>query len=268
MKKLTLSLFCAGVISTASIAEDLCNAAYQAGNYTQSEQCYIKQLKKERSFNNLYRAGVSLYRQERYQEALPYAIEAEKKAQSLDDYAAVYGLLGTIYRILGNLDQTYVYYMKSLDIELKIGNMDYIATAYNNLGTYYFHKSQYQKALESFEQSLSYKKESEKGTAYGNLGDLYGKMGDVKKQEEMYLKAITNYERFGNYSDLGSTKANLGAFYYNQSRYDEAKVVLNEALVIAQKAGLKETETSILNLLAEITLRNDIKKALENKTKK
>jgi tetratricopeptide (TPR) repeat protein len=260
MKKLTLSLFCAGVISTASIAEDLCNAAYQAGNYTQSEQCYIKQLKKERSFNNLYRAGVSLYRQERYQEALPYATEAEKKAQSLDDYAVVYSLLGTIYRTLGNLDQAYVYYMKSLDIELKIGSTDDISTAYNNLGTYYFGKSQYQKALEFYEKSLSYQKESKKGVTYNNLAELYVGMGDVKKAEEMYLKAIANDERFGNYSDLGSSKANLGAFYYNQSRYDEAKTVLYEALNIAQKAGLKETEINVARVLALIVLEKKTKK--------
>lgn len=85
MKKLTLSLLCAGLITTATVAEDLCNAAYQAGNYTQSEQCYIKQLKKERSFKNLSRAGVSLVNQQRYKEALPYFTEAEKKALSLDD---------------------------------------------------------------------------------------------------------------------------------------------------------------------------------------
>ena len=252
MKKLTLSLFCAGVISTASIAEDLCDAAYQAGNYAQSEQCYVKQLKKERSFENLLRAGVSLYRQERYQEALPYATEAEKKAQSLDDYAVLYGLLGTIYRTLGNLDQTYVYYMKSLDIELKIGNADYIATAYNNLGTYYFDKSQYQKALEFYEKSLSYKKESDKGMTYNNLAELYVGMGDVKKAEEMYLKAIANYERFGNYPNLGFSKANLGTFYYNQSRYDEAKTVLYEAFNIAKKAGLIETKNKAFGVLLQI----------------
>lgn len=156
MKKLTLSLLCAGLITTVAVAEDLCNAAYQAGNFTQSGQCYIKQLKKERSFNNLFRAGLSLFNQRRYQEALPYLTEAEKKALSLNDYASVYVYLGAVYDNLGDSKQAYAYYMKNLDVSLKLGDINEISASYNNLGDYYRKESQPQKADEYFEKSLSY----------------------------------------------------------------------------------------------------------------
>lgn len=250
MKKLTLSLLCAGLITTVAVAEDLCGAAYQAGNYTQSGQCYIKQLKKERSYNNLFLAGASLVRQERYKEALPYLTEAEKKAPSLNDYAVVYSYLGHTYSSLGNSKQEYAYCMKQLEISLKLGNKNNIATAYHNLGEYYSKESQYQKAVEYFEKSLSNTEESQKGATYGNLAVLYQNMGDMKKAEEMHLKAIANDEQFGNYSALGGHKGNLGVFYFGQSRYDEAKVVLSEALVIAKKEGLRETEVTVLQLLS------------------
>ncbi|MFA6137056.1 MAG: tetratricopeptide repeat protein [Sulfurimonas sp.] len=252
MKKLTLSLLCAGLIATVAMAEDMCNATYQAGNYTQSEQCYIKQLKTERSYNNLFRAGVSLAKQQRYQEALPYLIEAEKKASSLGDFAAIYSWLGAIYNNLGNSKQTYAYLMKQLEINLKLGDTNNIATSYNNLGLYYQGEAQPKKALEFYEKALNYKEESQKGTIYNNLAFLYENMGDVKKAEEMYLKAIVNDEKSGNYTNLGIHKSNLGIFYFNQSRYNEAKVALNEALVIAQKQGLKETEANTLEALAAI----------------
>lgn len=250
MKKLTLSLLCAGLITTAAVAEDLCNAAYQAGNFTQSGQCYIKQLKKERSFQNLFLAGASLVNQQRYKEALPYFTEAEKKASSLNEYAVVYSYLGTTYYELGNSKQAYAYWMKQLEINLKLGNINEIASAYNNLGEYYRKESQLEKAGEYFEKSLSYREESKKGVSYGNLAALYYGMGNMKKAEEMFLKAIANDEQFGNYPNLGRHKGNLGAFYFEQSRYDEAKVVLSEALVIAKKAGLRETEVAVLQLLS------------------
>lgn len=252
MKKLTLSLLCAGLLSTVAMAEDMCNASYQAGNYTQSEQCYIKQLKSERSFNNLLFAGASLNNQQRYQEALPYLIEAEKKAQSLDAYAVIYNLLGVAYSNLGNSKQTYTYYMKNLEVNLKLGNTNNIAISYHNLGQYYDKESQPEKALDYYEKALKYSEESEKGTIYSNLGVFYDGMDNIKKAEEMHLKAIANDEKFGKYSDLGIHKSNLGIFYFRQSRFDEAKVVLNEALIIAKKVGLKETEALVLMGLSEI----------------
>ena len=252
MKNLTLSLFCVGLLSTVAMAEDMCNATYQAGNYTQSAQCYIKQLKKERSFDNLFRAGASLVMQQRFQEALPYLTEAEKKAPSLDDFAGIYSFLGTTYSYLGNSKQEYHYLMKGLEIELKLGNPNNIATSYHNLGAYYAKESQPEKALEYYEKALKYREESEKGVTYNNLAVLYGNMGDMKKKEEMCLKAIASAEKFEKYRELGAYKGNLGIFYFIQSRYDEAKVVMNEALVIAQKIGLKETEASALEVLSLI----------------
>lgn len=45
MKKLTLSLFCAGLISTTAIAESICDAKYLAQDYKQAAVCYIDQQK-------------------------------------------------------------------------------------------------------------------------------------------------------------------------------------------------------------------------------
>ncbi len=257
MKKLTLSLLCAGLLSTVAMAEDMCNASFQAGNYTQSEQCYIKQLKKERSLDNLFFAGASLSKQERYNEALPYLTEAEKKAQSLNEFALIYSYLGSIYYSLGNSKQAYAYWMKQLNINLKQGDTKKIASSYSNLANYYEGEYQFGTALEYFEKSLSYKEESEKATVYSNLAVLYKNMDDWKKAEEMLLKAIAIDEKFGKYGELGRIKANLGIFYFNQSRYYEAKVVLNEALIIAKKEGLRETEATIIE---ELSLIEKVKK--------
>ncbi|MCX6077777.1 MAG: tetratricopeptide repeat protein [Campylobacterales bacterium] len=258
MKKLTLSLLCAGLIATVAIAEDMCSASFQAGNYIQSEQCYIKQLKIERSWRNLFRLGASLENQQRYKDALIYLNEAEKKSSSLDEYALVYSYLSSVHSNLLHEDKNYFYSMKVLDIRLKQGNNNEIGSAYNNLGLYFKKQTQPEKALENYEKALNYSEESMKGVTYGNIARLDEDMGNTKKAEEMYHKAIANYEKFGKYGELGNTKCNLGIFYYEQSRYDEAKVLFNEVLVIAQRVGLKQTEATALEGLSLI---EEIKKA-------
>jgi tetratricopeptide (TPR) repeat protein len=79
MKNLTLFLLCAGLITTTAIAEENCLVFYEAQNYEKSAQCFVKKLKKDRSFDNLISAGISYCELDRYKEALLYLKEAEKK---------------------------------------------------------------------------------------------------------------------------------------------------------------------------------------------
>lgn len=252
MKKLTLSLLCAGFMSTVVIADDVCYASFKAGSYSQSEQCYMQQLKNERSANNLYFAGRSLVAQQRYKEALPYLNEAETKSIELIDFVSIYASLGVTYQELGDLEQAYTYFMKQHEISLKLKNNTLISKSYNNLGDNSRLRSQFGKAAEYYEKSLNYSTESEKGTTYINLASFYSDQGEIKKAEEMYLKAIANIEQFGKPEGLGDAKLYLGFLYFQQSRYVEAEKLLNEALVIARKQGLSETEAYALQFLAEI----------------
>jgi len=66
----------------------------------------------------------------------------------------------------------------------------------------------------------------------------------------MYLKSITLDEQNGNYNGLAIAKANLGIFYFDQGREEEAKKPLTEAFPIARKAGLRKTEAEILKALS------------------
>lgn len=75
------------------------------------------------------------------------------------------------------------------------------------------------------------------------------RLHNTQKAEEMYLKAIPLDEQSGDYNNLGLHKANLGIFYYDQKRYSEAKAILNEALAVANKAGLRETKVTIIGAL-------------------
>lgn len=255
MKNLTLSLLISSIITTASYAEDICDGAYQAQNYNQATNCYVKQLKKERTFNNLFRAGASYHNLGRYKEALPYLKEAEKKAITPDDYALIYNWLSVNYSSLGNSEQDLAYSMKVLDLRLKSGNREEIGTSYSNLGSYYFNQGQPKKALEYYEKALEYKEESERSTTYGNMAVTYGELNNPQKEEEMYHASIEISEKTGNYHALAQTKVNLGAFYYSKDRYGEARSTLEEALVMCQKTKQIDDESHTLSILAKIDHR-------------
>lgn len=250
MNKLISSLLTVSLYSTIAWSGSPCFPAYKAENYPVAEQCLKKELKKERSWDNLFGLGFSIDAQQRYQEALPYLLEAEKKASSIDTYMSIYSTLGSVYNHLGNREKEYFYSMKYLEMSLKSGNNHSIGKAYNNLGMY-FNEYQPEKALEYYKKSLEYREEFEKATVYNNLGSLYAEqLHNPQKSEEMQLKAIALCEKTGDYNSFGLYKTNLGVVYYNQGRYAEAKIVFNEVLPIVRKTGLRESEATILKALS------------------
>lgn len=233
MKRLSLFLLASTLLTTCIHAGDSCIPIYKAENYPAAEQCFLKELKKGRSWNTLFGLGVSLAEQQRYTKALPYFEEAEKKAETLSNFASVYSYLGTVHGSLKHPEKEYFYSMKYLEIALQTGKNTSISRAYNNLGWYAEKQNQ-----------------SEKSQTYNNLAVLYDtRLHNTQKAEEMYLKAIALDVQSGDYNNLGLHKANLGIFYYDQKRYSEAKAILNEALPIANKAGLRETKVTIIEAL-------------------
>lgn len=255
MQKLTLSLLCAGLLTTTAIAEDICAGAFLAQNFEQSAQCYVQQLKKEKSLYNHIMAGKSYCEQGHYKEALPYLKEAEKKAKTPDDYRTVYNWMGSVYGRLGDTKQELAYEMKDLDLSLKSENRNNIGTAYGNLGGYYYKQNQLQKALEFFQKALEYNKESESSATYGNMAIAYNDLENFPKAEEMYQKSITIDQNTGDYLSLGAHKTQLGGFYFGQKRNSEARAMLEDAITMTHKSGNINSEADALSILSVIDYR-------------
>jgi tetratricopeptide (TPR) repeat protein len=256
MKHPIFFLICAGVFYISAIAEDICAGGLEANDHIRASQCYVQQLKKEKSFNNFINAGISFYSLGRYTEALKYLKEAEHKARTLNEYRVMYSFLGGTYGALDDSDQEFVYNMKSLQLSLKSGESKDIGTAYENLGGWYIKSNQDQKALEYYEKALEYQKESERAYTYGNMAILYENNNDIHKAEEMLKKAVEINEKNGSHKDLGFHKAKLGKFYFNQQRYDEAYSTLENARMLSHQSGNISNESYVLSTLARIDYLN------------
>jgi tetratricopeptide (TPR) repeat protein len=223
-------------LTVSAFADNGCSGLLDAGDYKRAGDCYIGQLKKNKTMVNYYFAGKSLEQQGRYKESLPYLKEAEKRATGQGDLGAIYNQLAIVYGSLGDKKSELAYDMKSLDIDLKIGSQSDIGKSYNNLGLYYSNNGDSNKALEFYTKALDYLEENERASTYGNMAGEYEKT-NVEKAEEYYQKAINIDENKGDYLSLCSHKDNYGYFYYDQDKYDEALQLFDEVKDICNKAG-------------------------------
>lgn len=255
MKKILLGLSILASVSFS--AEDICSGLFSAGDYPKAGDCYVKQIKKNNSFDNNYFVGVSFLKQGRVKEALPYLQKSEQLASSEDDLVAIYSWLSVAYSYLGNRELELAYDMKVLNITLKTNNKKNISKAYNNLGLYYDNMNDNNKALEYYNKSLEFSEEKEKATAYNNIAIIYDNLNNYDKSNEFYNKSINVALNNGNYLQLCSTKTNFGGSLYDQEKYQEADKTLKEANTICHNAGDISKEANSLIYLGLSSLKQN-----------
>ena len=100
------------------------------------------------------------------------------------------------------------------------------------------------------------------------LGRLYSDQGKMKEAEEMYLRALTGYEKAWGVEHTSTldTVNNLGALYFNQGKMKEAEEMYLRALTGKEKAwGVEHTSTlnTVNNLGALYSDQGKMKEAEE-----
>ena len=241
------------LLSSLAFSADVCSGLYDAGDYHKSGDCYIRQLKKDKTLVNYYFTGDSLRKQGRNKEALTYLNEAEKLANKEADLGLIYNRLSMLYGNLGDKKSELAYNMKALNIVLKGNNKNDIASTYSNLGNYYARLKDENKALEFYNKALEYNNEN--ASIYTNMAISYGNLNNFDKAEEFYKKAIAIDLNKGDYLSLCGDKSNFGIFYYNQNKYNEAIPMLEEAKDICHKSGDISDEANSLISLGLISLK-------------
>lgn len=129
------------------------------------------------------------------------ALEIYSNEQIALKEAQVTKNIGNVYYMEGNFTDAEIYWSKSLNKNLEIGNLEEEATLLNNYGVLFFKNLDLEKAIENYKRALS---------IYKSLGRRFG-------------------EGLG-YSNLGET-------YYYASEYDEALLCLDRAKLIFSEIG-------------------------------
>lgn len=235
------------LLSSLAFSADVCGGLYDAGDYQKSGDCYIGQLKKNKTLVNYYYAGDSFRMQGKNKEALTYLKEADKLASAESDLGLIYNQLSMVYGNLGDRKSELAYDMKYLNIVLKGNDKNSITSAYGNLGTYYSGLGDYNKALEFYNKALEYNVMN--ATRYANMANAYQNLNNFETAEELYKKAITIDLNKGDYLRLCAHKSNFGIFYYKQYKYNEAISMLEESKDICHKSGDIASEANSLIVL-------------------
>lgn len=106
--------------------------------------------------------------------------------EKLDDgYSSMYGTLGNLYNMMGDLDKAFDYYAKAGEIFDRYGWNESNAVLYYNMGETWYDQGDYDKALECYQKALGYGRTAGDSlwiaTPLKGLGLVYFTQGKTRK---------------------------------------------------------------------------------------
>lgn len=150
--------------------------------------------------HQLYTDAQSLIKEASYEQANKLLIRAADSFRSQRQWkrtAETYNLLSSNFRILSKLDSSATYARKAIDLLNKeaVAAWDAKAIAYNNLGLVETENSNFQDAIDLFENALDLADREAvtietRATLLGNIGSVYDEQGDFERALEYYSMGI------------------------------------------------------------------------------
>lgn len=127
------------------------------------------------------------------------------------------------------------------------GDVHNLSQLKNNLGILAFSQGNYNVAEAAWQEALKLHSQIQEPTElagiYNNLGMVYTQLKEWETAEEMLLKAVTAYRRFGDVFNWANSLDNLADLYEAQGQTAEFQRTLQEA--IAGLQVLKETPHAV-----------------------
>ncbi|MBI9067420.1 MAG: tetratricopeptide repeat protein [Salinivirgaceae bacterium] len=137
-----------------------------------------------------------------------------------------------------------------------VNNLLQTAAALNKLAFYYWENELYEKAIQSFEQSISLNKEIGNDNAikaiYSNIGMIHSDLGQLETSLVFFRKSLMLSKKLNNKQDIGTNLINIGVALNSMDRAEEALQNLNEANAIASEISDKKLLRTSYGLLAEV----------------
>ncbi|HAM97477.1 MAG TPA: hypothetical protein DCQ26_02595 [Marinilabiliales bacterium] len=135
------------------------------------------------------------------------------------------------------------------------GNLVETASSLNKLAIIYWEEEKLEKALQTFEQSVSLNKEIGNNNAikiiYSNMGTIYSDMGQMETALVFFRKSLLISQSQANKRDIATTLINIGTSLLYLNRAEESLENLNEALPVLLELQNKNLLKSGYHLLAE-----------------
>lgn len=147
----------------------------------------------------------------------------------------------------------------NLSITKKVANRKKEGVLFLNLGDSFTELSQFQDAIDNYQQSLRISIEQEDktcaGQAYGKLGNACNSIGRSDEAKEYYEKQLCTAIEIGDKVEEGKALGNLGTLFYCLGDYERASEYHKKHCHIAIELGDRSGEGYALNYLGSTFYR-------------
>ena len=170
-------------------------------------------------------------------------LRQEGKQLSQMTTADAHNVLSTALQMQGKLADALLEAQRAQDIYVAIDDSGGISSVLANIGTIYFHRGNYQLALDHYLRSLKYKEAlgQENGVAslQCNIGNIYNNQKQFEQARNHYNQAQEVFIRLGNKRGISYTHNNLGVIYEETGELDRAINSYLSAFEIDKELGDK-----------------------------
>ena len=179
------------------------------------------------------------------QQGLKYGFESLQLAQQIKwdkGIAQAFNTIGINYGFgLSDYPNALKYYLKSLAIREKMGNLGEVAGSLNNIGSIYDDINENEKALQYYNRALVINKKLGNldwaANNLSNIGIVYTKLKQFDKAINYKKEALKLKEKLGDNWGIATNTTQLARIYGEMGKLDTAIVLFNKALVIYQQLG-------------------------------
>lgn len=155
-------------------------------------------------------------------------------------------------------DESIGWARQALETARSIGDEAGQAIALNHLGVAHYYLSEYEMALEFYEESLQVAEASglkdSVSVALNNIGVIHYIRGDYDQAVEFYSRALEIGLETGDIHGLAKAQNNLGNVYYSAGRYAESLAYYAESIEMYEQIGDEVLVASSLNNIALVYL--------------
>jgi len=195
-----------------------------------------------------------------YEEAIALA-EEERDLRTL---AAYKGNLATVRMLQKKYPEALKLYFEVRDTFTRLGEPGSVAIAWHQIGRTYEQAAQYEKAEESYQESLKIEvhigNRSREAHTLGQLGNLYSGIGRHEEAVQFYAQAAEIFTQLGDLRQEGVTHSNIAPVLIQLRRYDEARREIQRAIECDKSFGHAAQPWTTFDILC------DLERALGNET--
>lgn len=185
----------------------------------------------------------------RYDSALMYSIELQKRAESMKSTyfkAEAELMVGRVDNARGELESSLTSYLEGADLFRKIGEVAREADCLRSAGGVLFKMGDYKRAMVMFEESknkfLQIRHMLGVAKSKSNLAILYSIANDYDTAEKYWKYSLEFFQALGDKESEGKIYNNLGAMMLEAGRLEAASSYLRQGILACRAAKDKYSE--------------------------